>query len=55
MVALLAGGLSIGNLAARQSALIPLIWLHALLPGLASAWVISGMPGLPGQIRGFAR
>jgi lipopolysaccharide export system permease protein len=55
MVALLAVGLSIGNLAARQSALIPLIWLHALLPGLASAWVISGMPGLPGQIRGFAR
>ncbi|WPB84663.1 LPS export ABC transporter permease LptF [Sediminicoccus rosea] len=55
MVGLLALGLSIGNLAARQSALIPLIWLHALLPGFASAWVISGMPGLPDQMRGFAR
>ncbi|MBX9751670.1 MAG: LPS export ABC transporter permease LptF [Roseococcus sp.] len=55
MVALLAVGLSIGNLAARQSALIPLIWLHALLPGLASAWVIAGMPGLPDPLRGFAR
>jgi lipopolysaccharide export system permease protein len=55
MVALLALGLSIGNLAARQASLIPLIWLHAILPGLASAWVISGMPGLPEQMRGFAR
>ncbi len=55
MVGLLALGLSIGNLAARQTALIPLIWLHALLPGLASAWVISGMPGVPEQMRGFAR
>lgn len=55
MVALLALGLSIGNLAARQSALIPLIWLHALLPGLASAWVISGMPGLPEPLKGLTR
>lgn len=55
MVGLLALGLSIGNLAARQSALIPLIWMHALLPGLASGWVISGMPGVPAQMRGFAR
>lgn len=55
MVGLLAVGLSIGNLAARQAALIPLVWLHALLPGLASAWVISGMPGVPDQMRGFAR
>lgn len=55
MVGLLALGLSIGNLAARQTVLIPLIWLHALLPGLASAWVISGMPGVPSQLRGFAR
>jgi lipopolysaccharide export system permease protein len=55
MVGLLALGLSIGNLAARQTVLVPLIWLHALLPGLASAWVISGMPGVPDQMRGFAR
>ena len=55
MVGLLALGLSIGNLAARQTALIPLIWLHALLPGMAASWVISGMPGVPGQMRGFSR
>jgi len=55
MVALLALGLSIGNLAARQSALVPLIWVHALLPGMISAWVISGMPGVPDQLPGFTR
>ena len=55
MVGLLALGLSIGNLASRQTALLPLIWLHALLPGMASAWVISGMPGVPNFMRGFVR
>ena len=55
MVGLLAVGLGLGNVAARQTALIPLIWIHALLPGIVSAWVISGMPGVPDQIRGFAR
>lgn len=55
MVGLLAVGLGLGNVAARQTALIPLIWIHALVPGLISAWVISGMPGVPNQIRGFAR
>ncbi|WP_424814133.1 LPS export ABC transporter permease LptF [Roseococcus sp. YIM B11640] len=55
MVGLLALGLGIGNLAARQKVLLPLIWAHALLPGMISAWVISGMPGLPSQLRGFAR
>ncbi|MEI6160218.1 MAG: LPS export ABC transporter permease LptF [Roseococcus sp.] len=44
MVGLLALGLSIGNLAARQTVLIPLIWIHALMPGLVWAWVLSGMP-----------
>lgn len=47
VVALLALGLSIGNLAARDNTFIPLIWLHALGPILASAWVLSGSPGLP--------
>jgi lipopolysaccharide export system permease protein len=47
VVTLLALGLSIGNLAARDNAFIPLIWLHALGPMLASAWVLSGSPGLP--------
>ncbi|MDB5415954.1 MAG: lptF [Rubritepida sp.] len=55
MVGLLAVGLGIGNMAARQTVLLPLIWAHALLPGLVSAWVISGMPGVPDQMRGFAR
>lgn len=47
VVGLLAAGLMTGNLAARQNAMIPLIWLNAVLPGLAAAWVLSGMPGLP--------
>lgn len=55
MVGLLALGLGIGNLAARSAALLPLIWVHALLPGMVSAWVISGLPGVPTQIRGYAR
>ncbi len=40
VVALVAGGLAVGNLAARQSALVPLLWLHALLPGLIAGWVL---------------
>ncbi len=47
VVVLLAVGLMINNLAARQNAMIPLIWLNALTPLLAGAWVVSGMPGLP--------
>jgi lipopolysaccharide export system permease protein len=47
VVGLLAAGLMAGNLAARQNAMIPLIWLNAVLPGLVAAWVLSGMPGLP--------
>jgi lipopolysaccharide export system permease protein len=46
-VGLLAAGLAIGNLAVRDSAFLPLIWAHALLPGVISAWVLSGAPGLP--------
>ena len=47
VVGLLATGLMTGNLAARQNALIPLIWANAVLPGLAAAWVLAGMPGFP--------
>ena len=47
VVALLAVGLMTGNLAARQNAMIPLIWVNALVPGLVAAWVICGLPGLP--------
>jgi lipopolysaccharide export system permease protein len=47
MVALLALGLTISNAAARRDGLIWLIWLHAILPGVISAWWLAGAPGLP--------
>ncbi|MFC0407299.1 LPS export ABC transporter permease LptF [Roseomonas elaeocarpi] len=47
VVGLLALGLAVGNLAARNNVFVPLIWLHAIGPTLVSAWVISGMPGWP--------
>ncbi|MFM7609141.1 MAG: LPS export ABC transporter permease LptF, partial [Alphaproteobacteria bacterium] len=47
MVALLALGLTISNSAARRDGLIWLIWLHAILPGVISAWWLAGAPGLP--------
>jgi lipopolysaccharide export system permease protein len=40
VVALEAAGLAIGNLAARAPVLLPLLWLHALLPGMAAAWIL---------------
>ena len=40
VVGLLALGLAISNLAARQLALVPLIYLQAVLPGLYCAWVL---------------
>ncbi len=47
VVALLAVGLMIGNLAVRDNSMIPLVWVHTLLPGLVAAWILSGSPGLP--------
>ena len=47
VVALLALGLAVGNLAARDNRFIPLIWLHAIGPAVISAWVLSGAPGWP--------
>ncbi|MFN9095322.1 MAG: LPS export ABC transporter permease LptF [Alphaproteobacteria bacterium] len=47
MVALLALGLTISNAATRRDGLILLIWLHAILPGVISAWWLAGAPGLP--------
>ncbi|HZH47901.1 MAG TPA: LPS export ABC transporter permease LptF [Roseococcus sp.] len=55
MVTLLALGLGIASMAARQPALLGLIWLHALLPGTAAAWVLAGMPGAPRPLRAAAR
>jgi lipopolysaccharide export system permease protein len=40
VVALEASGLAIGNLAARAPVLLPLLWLHASLPGAAAAWIL---------------
>ncbi len=48
VVALLALGLAIANLAARQVALIPLIWLHAILPGVVCGWLLLGPQLLAG-------
>ncbi len=50
MVGLLALGLTAQSLATRHPALLPLIWLQALLPGLACAWAVFG-PGLPARTR----
>jgi lipopolysaccharide export system permease protein len=45
-VALMASGLAIGNLAVRDGTFLPLIWLHAIGPGLIAAWLLSDAPGL---------
>jgi lipopolysaccharide export system permease protein len=42
VVVLLAVGLALGNLAVRNQALIPLLWVHALLPGVVCAWWLFG-------------
>ncbi|WP_206935777.1 LPS export ABC transporter permease LptF [Roseococcus thiosulfatophilus] len=55
MVALLALGLTLGSAAARQNSLLPLVWLHAIVPGLVSVWIIAGLPGLGGRLRSWAR
>jgi len=40
VVALLAVGLALVNLAARMPSLLPLMWVHALLPGLAASMLL---------------
>jgi lipopolysaccharide export system permease protein len=42
MVMLLAAGLAIGNLAARDNSLLPFMWVHAVLPGMICAWLLFG-------------
>jgi lipopolysaccharide export system permease protein len=42
VVALLAAALAVTNLAARNNALIPLLWLQALLPPLLGGWLLFG-------------
>mgnify|MGYP005845441495 CR=1 FL=1 len=47
VVGLLAVGLTAGNLAARDNAWVPLVWVQAVLPGLVAAWWMGGAPGWP--------
>lgn len=42
VVGLLALGLVFQNLAARMPSMMPLLWLHAILPGLVSAFLLYG-------------
>ena len=49
VVVLLATGLAIGNLAARDNRLIPLIWVHAVVPGLICLWLLIGPQMLPAR------
>ena len=51
VVALLAVGLTIGNLAARDNRFIWMIWVHALAPGFLAVWWLLGHPGLPNLSR----
>ncbi len=46
-VALVALGLSVGNMAARNSAFLPLVWIHAILPGVIAAWLLFRPPAHP--------
>jgi lipopolysaccharide export system permease protein len=40
LVFLLAAALAVSSIATRNMALIPLIWIEAILPGLAAAWIL---------------
>ncbi|MGA3400564.1 MAG: LPS export ABC transporter permease LptF [Acetobacteraceae bacterium] len=51
VVVLLALGLAIDNLAARDNTLIPLMWAQAALPGIVCAWLLLG-PQLLSSWRG---
>ena len=44
MVGLLATGLAFSTLAARESSLLFLTWLHAIVPGLVCCWLLFGPP-----------
>lgn len=44
VVGLVALGLAVDNLAARDNALIPLMWAQAVLPGIVCGWLLLGPP-----------
>jgi lipopolysaccharide export system permease protein len=47
MVLLLALGFAVENLAARDNTLLPLMWLHAVVPGIVCGWLLLGPRILP--------
>jgi lipopolysaccharide export system permease protein len=49
MVAILALGLAMENLAARDNAMLPMIWLQALAPGMICGWMLLGPQWLPSR------
>jgi lipopolysaccharide export system permease protein len=49
VVGLLALGLAIDNLAARDNALVPLMWVQAVLPGLICLWMLTVPDWLAGR------
>ncbi len=51
MVGLMALGLTAQSLATRHASLVPLIWAQAVLPGLASAWVLFRPRLAPATVR----
>jgi lipopolysaccharide export system permease protein len=51
MVVLLALGLAVGNVGARDNALIPLIWAQSILPGVVCAWLLLVPPMMPWRRR----
>jgi lipopolysaccharide export system permease protein len=54
VVVLLATGLAVDNLAARDNTLIPLVWLQALTPGVICGWLLLGPQLLPIRRRTLA-
>lgn len=54
MVLLLASGLAVQNLAARDNALLPLMWIHAVLPGMVCGWLLLGPQLRPSRRRPLA-
>jgi len=50
VVGLLAIGLTIGNLATRQSQFVWLIWVQSVIPGIVAMWWMLGAPGLPRRL-----
>lgn len=55
VVGLLGAGLGISNIAARDNTFVPLMWVHAVGPGLIAAWLLYGPMFLRSNGRHMAR